>query len=101
LAPVLPVRPERPAGAPAEHRPAPDDNSVAARTAGNLRAAYAQFIVNADTHEVIIRVKDANTDEILSEFPSKDMQAMMRAMKDYADTLARHRAAMHSTDAAL
>jgi hypothetical protein len=92
-APVLPVRPEHSAAAPADGRPEPDRNAVAAITGGNLRATYALFIVDPDTENVVIRIKDATTDQVLSELPSREVQAMTRYLKSYAETLARHRAA--------
>jgi hypothetical protein len=93
VAPVLPVRPERPAGTPAAGRPEPGGHAVAASTGGNLRAAYAQFVINPDTQDVVVRIKDAATDQVLSELPSKEVQAMSTYLKNYAETLARHRAA--------
>ena len=92
-APVQPVRPARPVGTPAERRPEPDGHSVAATTGGTLRAAYAQFIINPDTNDVVVRIKDAVTDQVLSELPSRQVQIMSRYLKDYAETMARHRAA--------
>jgi hypothetical protein len=93
VAPVWPVRAERPAGTPADRRPEPDGHVVAASTGGNLRAAYAQFVIDPETHEVSVRVKDANTDQVLNEYPSKQVQQMTEYLRNYADTLARHRMA--------
>src|SRR3954451_2082788 len=61
------------------------DLDVAASTSGHLPNAYAQYLVNPDTHEVIVRIRDASTDEILSELPSPEVQAISRHMKEYAD----------------
>ena len=97
---VQPVRPERPAGTPAAQRPEPGHDSVAASTGGNLRAAYAQFVVNPDTNDVVIRIMDSETDAVLNEYPSKDVQAMSSYLQDYAKTLARHRAAVQASESA-
>jgi hypothetical protein len=96
-APVQPVRPERPAGPQADQRPGPHGNSPAASTGGNLRAAYTQFVVDPSTQDVVVKILDAATDQVLSELPSKEIQAMQAYLKNYADTLARHKAALHST----
>ena len=84
----------------AEHAPgyAADANqpesTPAAATGGSLRAAYAQFVVDVSTREVIVRIRDASTDEVISELPSKDVQAMTRHLREYTEALARHRAAL-------
>jgi hypothetical protein len=90
---VQPVRAEHPPGHAAERQPEP---SPAATTGGTLRAAYAQFVVDRSTNDVIVRIRDASTDEVISELPSKDVQAMMRHLREYAETIARHRAAFTS-----
>jgi uncharacterized FlaG/YvyC family protein len=69
---------------------------VAATTGGNLRAAYAQLIINPDTQDVVVRIKDSATDAVLSEYPNKDVQAMSQYLRQYAETLARRRAALQS-----
>jgi hypothetical protein len=97
---VQPVRPESPAGTPATQRPEPGHDSVAASTGGNLRAAYAQFVVNPDTNDVVIRIMDSETDMVLNEYPSKEVQAMSSYLQGYANTLARHRAAVQSAESA-
>ena len=94
------VRPERPAGTPAPPRPEPSDDSVAATTGGNLRPAYAQFVVNPDTNDVVIRIMDSETDAVLNEYPSKEVQAMSSYLQGYARTLARHRAAVQNPGSA-
>jgi hypothetical protein len=91
---VLPVRPEGAASTHGQAKAEASAHSAAVSTAGNLRAAYAQFVVNPDTHDVVIRVRDAATNEVLSEFPSEQVQAMSKYLKEYAETLARHRAAL-------
>lgn len=96
-APVQPVQHEAHAADAAEHKPVRDPHTVAAATiGGNLRAAYAQYDVNPDTHDVILRIRDATTDQVISETPSKEVQAMSKYLNDYAATLSRHRAALKS-----
>ena len=89
---MQPVRPEYRAATPADRKLDTPAEPPAATTGGTLRAAYAQFIVNPDTNDVVVRIRDASTDEVLSELPSKDVQAMTQHLKDYADALARRRA---------
>jgi uncharacterized FlaG/YvyC family protein len=91
---VQPVRSEGAVGTSGKRRPEVGEQAAAASTGGNLRAAYAQFIVNPDTHDVIIRVRDSATDQVLSEFPSPQVEAMAKYLRDYAETLTRHRAAL-------
>ena len=73
---------------------------VAASTGGNLPAAYAQFVVNEDTHDVVIRIRDASTDRVISEYPSKQVEALAAYMRKYSDDLARARAARASQNQA-
>ena len=82
--------------APMERKPAPDSHTVAATTGGSLRAAYAQYDVNPETHDVVLRIRDATTDQVISETPSREVQAMSKYLNDYAATLSRHRAALKS-----
>jgi hypothetical protein len=96
---VRPVRSEGAVTTPGTARADVGAHGAAASTGGNLRAAYAQFVVNPDTNDVVIRVRDSATDEVLSEFPSEQIQAMSKYLKEYADTLARHRLALRSTSA--
>src|SRR5213593_3127865 len=96
-APVHAVRRETPTAVAVEYKPARDQHTVAAATTGgSLRAAYAQYDVNPETHDVVLRIRDATTDEVLSETPSKEVQAMSKYLNDYAATLSRHRAACKS-----
>src|SRR5213082_1524947 len=53
--------------------PARQDMSVV--TNGQLRAAYTEFVVDPETHDVIVRIRDAATDRVLDELPSAQMQA--------------------------
>ena len=92
---VQPVQHEAQAADPVEHKPARDPHTkAAAATSGNLRAAYAQYDVNPDTNDVVLRIYDASTDQVISETPSKEVQAMSKYLNDYAATLSRHRAAL-------
>lgn len=100
--PIQPVQPVGPTGAVRpvqgdrapvqrrEHSPEPP----AATTGGSLRPAYAQYGIDPDTREVVIRIRDASTDEVLDELPSKEIQAMSKHLRDYAEAMARHRAAL-------
>jgi FlaG protein len=92
---IQPVRPEPPVQLPAErtsatHKQAP---AAAASTGGNLPKSYAQFAVDADTHEVVIRIHDAITDQVLVQYPSQQVEEIAAYMNNYAKTLARHHAA--------
>ena len=88
---VLPVRSDEAVGTPGKPPADAGGQDAAATTGGNLRAAYAQYLVNPDTHDAVIRVRDSATDEVLSEFPSAQIQAMSKSLRDYAETLARQR----------
>jgi hypothetical protein len=90
------ARPQLP---PDEPKAAAEDVDVAASTMGHLQNAYAQFVIDPDTDEVVVRIRDASTDRILTELPSPEVQAMGRHMKEYADMLAR-RAAMQQAQGA-
>ena len=87
---AAPVVPQLPGNTAA---PKPD---VAAVTGGNLANQYAQLVINPDTHDVVIRVRDAKTDEVLSEYPSSEIEHLAMYLKQYAETLARRRAAQRS-----
>jgi FlaG protein len=76
------------------------DPSVAAATAGQLRSAYAEFVVDSETHEVVVRIRDNATHEVLHEMPSPEVQALMRSLSDYAQLLARRRAAAQGAQGA-
>jgi FlaG protein len=89
---VQPVRAERPAAIPVESHPAtPDHETAAAATGGTLPASYAQFIVNQDTHDVIIRIRDSATDRVINEYPSEQVEELAKYMQTYAEALAKHR----------
>jgi FlaG protein len=94
-APVQPVHRDLPTSAPADQTRAATPTAVVAVTGGSLRPAYAQFVVDPNTHDTVLRIRDATTNAVISESPSAEIQAMSRALKAYADTLARHQAAVH------
>jgi hypothetical protein len=71
-----------------EHEPEP-----VVATAGQLRPAYAQYVLDPQTHEVSVRVRDAATHEMLSQIPPAEVAALNRSMREYAELLARHHAA--------
>src|SRR5437764_11630665 len=96
---VQPVRGEKHVAASADPSSAPHEREAAAVTSGSLSAAYAQFIVDPDTHNVVIRIRDATTDRVLNEYPSRQVQEMDRHMKQYAETAARLRASQRDTSA--
>jgi hypothetical protein len=99
-APVKAIGRQTPAAVTAERKPARDPHTAAAATTGgNLRAAYAEYDLNPDTHDFVLRIRDATTDQVLSETPSKEVQAMSKYLNDYAATLSRHRAAFKSPTA--
>jgi hypothetical protein len=80
----LPQLPTREAQSPKQ--------DAAASTGGNLSPAVAQFVINPDTHDVVIRVTDPGSGQVLMEYPSQQVEAIAKYMKQYADTAARHRA---------
>ena len=94
---VQPVRSEGSVGTSGSRKPEPGQQTIAAATGGSLHAAYAQFVVNPDTHDVVIRIRDSASDQVLSETPSPEVERMAKYLKDYANTLARHRAALRGS----
>jgi hypothetical protein len=94
---VQAVRGQRSEALTGERRPATREHAAAAATTGgNLPPAYAEYVVNQDTNDVVIRIRDASTDRVINEYPSKQVQELEKYMKNYAETLARHRAATQS-----
>jgi hypothetical protein len=83
--PVLP-------GAAAPKAQGSQDAQAAASTGGQLREAYAQFVVDPDTHDVIVRIRDASTHRVIQEIPSAEVESLNKALRDYAEALARRRA---------
>jgi hypothetical protein len=96
---VQPVRSAGPAAPPAEPSRNADRLMPAAATGGSLRPAYSQFVVNPDTNEVVLRIKDSLTDAVLNEFPSKEVQAMSKHLQDYAQAMARRRVTIQNGSA--
>jgi hypothetical protein len=65
-----------------------------AATAGHLRAAYTQFVVDPETHDVSVRIRDAATDEVIRQIPAAEVEAINKVLRQYAQALAlRHAAA--------
>src|SRR5438067_258207 len=83
-APVQPVRNDAPIARPVDQKPAPAPGITVASTGGTLRPAYAQYAVNPDTHDVVIRIRDAATDQVISETPSREVEAMTKYLNEYA-----------------
>jgi hypothetical protein len=94
VAAVLPVGRDAATTGAVDQKRAPEPSPVAATTGGSLRPAYAQLVIDPETHDTVLRVHDAATNAIISESPSPEVQAMSRALKAYSDTLARHQAAL-------
>lgn len=70
------------------------DEGPAVATAGHLRAAYSQFVIDPETHEVSVRIRDAATDQVIRQIPSAEVEAVNKALREYAQALAlRHAAA--------
>lgn len=96
---VLPVRAEGTVSTPGKPPADIGAQGAAASTGGNLRRAYAQFVVNPDSHDVVLRVRDSATDEVLSECASEQIQAMSKSLREYAESLNRHRLALRGASA--
>lgn len=69
---------------------------VGATTGGSLPPAYAEFVVNSETQDIVLQVRDPRTNDILSQYPSRQVEAMTAYLKQYAATLARRQAAQGS-----
>src|SRR4051812_29391346 len=54
------------------------EHEQAVATGGSLRAAYTEFVVNPDTDDVVVRIRDAATNQVLNEIPSREVQNIMR-----------------------
>ena len=93
---VEPVRPERPPVAPRDPQVAAGKHDVAAITGGNLPGQYAQLVINPDTHDVVIRVLDAQTHHVIDEYPSSAVEHMAVYLKQYGEMLARRHAAQRN-----
>jgi FlaG protein len=68
---------------------ADQDEERAAATGGHLRPAYAQYVIDPETHEVSVRIRDAATDEVIRQIPAAEVTAANRALREYADALRR------------
>lgn len=91
-APVTPIHPTRVIGAAVDKQLQPNPQPADSSTGGGLRAAYAQFVVNPDTNDVVIRIKDSATNEVLRELPSPEVEAMRAHLNTYVQKLSQHRA---------
>jgi FlaG protein len=89
-----PVQPVREDEAPATAKPVA--LGVGATTGGSLPPAYAEFVVSSETQDIVLQVRDPRTNEIVTEYPSRQVEAMAAYMKQYAATLARRQAAQAS-----
>jgi FlaG protein len=90
----MPGRPAVPAGGSPSSAHAVESDEPVAATAGHLRAAYTQFVVDPETHDVSVRVRDAATDEVIRQIPAAEVEAITKALRQYAQALAlRHAAA--------
>ena len=77
-------------------QPTPAERDVVAAVGGHLRGAYAQYIIDPDTNDVVVRVRDVATDALLSETPTPEIQALNRRYREYAATMARRSIATRS-----
>jgi hypothetical protein len=94
----VPGRPSGPAffSQPAARHAADEEQEQepAAATGGGLRRAYTQYVVDPETHEVSVRIRDAATDAVIGQIPAAEVAAANKALREYAGTLAlRHAAA--------
>jgi FlaG protein len=88
--PGLPVVPSHPS--PPARRREHHDEPVAS-TAGQLRPAYTEFVVDPTTHEVSVQIRDAATNQVIDQIPSAEVVALNKSLREYADALARRHAA--------
>ena len=88
-APAAPAQHDGQNSAPRGH----DPREAVASTAGQLRAAYAQYVIDPDTHDVVVRIRDANTDQVIHQIPSEEAEALTKSLRTYAEALARRHAA--------
>jgi hypothetical protein len=98
---IQPAR-ERPTPEPRAQEPndAPGEQDAVAAVGGHAHGAYAQYVVDPDTNDVVVRIRDLATDKVLSELPSLEVQAMSQSLREYAATLARRRLAVQSSSQA-
>jgi FlaG protein len=97
--PIEPVAPvgSSPRALPVRHPAERPTSAVKPAQAEDVPAAtadaYAQFVVNPDTHDVVIRIRNSSTDEIIHEYPSSEVERMNHYLIQYSAALARRRAA--------
>jgi hypothetical protein len=92
-APIIAIHPIRVIGDAVETKQQQSNPQTAdSSTGGGLRAAYAQFVVNPDTNDVVIRIKDSATNEVLRELPSPEVEAMRAHINTYVQKLSQYRA---------
>jgi hypothetical protein len=99
IAPTHPaqgVRVPHPSGAPVEPRHDP----AVVSTVAPLGASYAQFVVDPASQDVVLKIRDAATDRVLTELPSPAIQAADKSLREYAKLLERRHAANQSAHAA-
>jgi hypothetical protein len=99
IAPTHPaqgVRVPHPSGAPVEPRHDP----AVVSTVAPLGASYAQFVVDPSSQDVVLKIRDAATDRVLTELPSPAIQAADKSLREYAKLLERRHAANQSAHAA-
>ena len=96
---VEPVQPTRAAHAPAQPAPSLESKHelAAVSTIAQFGTAYAQYLVDPDSQAVVLRIRDAATDQVIHEIPSPAVQAIDKHLREYAEFLARRRAATSAT----
>jgi uncharacterized FlaG/YvyC family protein len=83
----------------AQKQPAkPVDSEPVAAVGGSMHSAYAQYVIDPDTHDIIVRIRDTATDAVLSELPSPEVQALSRHLHEYTQALARRRIVLQSSN---
>lgn len=95
-APVIAIHPTRVVAGGVDNQVQPNQvqpnpHVAESTTGGGLRAAYAQFVVNPDTNDVVIRIKDSMTNEVLRELPSPEVEAMRAHLTTYVQKLSQLR----------
>jgi len=96
LQPAQGVRVPHPSGTPVE----PHHDPAVVSTVAPLGSAYAQFVVDPASQDIVIKIRDATTNRVLTELPSPAVQAVDKSLREYAKLLERRRAASQSAQAA-
>ena len=81
--------------AAAPHEPSTDEVRAAAQAANEAlvqRQAALEFIVDADSHRVVVRLVDTQEQKVLRQVPSEEMLAIAKAIERMELTLLRNRA---------